>query len=202
MTSPFTNLAEAAINRLLQLDPETRAHLGELQDKIIRLRLGNAEPIELYVLPSTSGVQLRETHERPPDVTLSGDVPVFARLTLRRFVPEIVAAGEVQISGDIDLGRRFQHILEKIDVDWEEPAARVLGDVAAHQLGNAVRSLARWSRQALRTLGQDTAEYLQEESRLLPLRSRTAALRQAVEAMHAETDKLEARIVRLREIVK
>lgn len=202
MTSPFTNLAEAVINRLLQLDPEARAHLGELSDKVIRLRLGDAEPIELYVLPSASGVQLRETHERAPDVTLSGDVPVFARLTLRRFVPEIVAAGEVRISGDIDLGRRFQHILEKIDVDWEEPAARVLGDVAAHQLGNAVRGVARWSRQALRTLGQDAAEYLQEESRLLPLRSRAAAFRQAAEALHAETDRLEARVARLREIVK
>ena len=202
MTSPFTNLAEAAINRVLRLDPDTRARLGEMSDKVIRLRLGDVEPIELYVLPSALGVQLRETYERPPDVTLSGDVPVFARLTLRRFVPEIVAAGEVQISGDIDLGRRFQHILEKIDVDWEEPAARILGDVAAHQLGNAVRGVARWSRHAMRTLGQDAAEYLQEESRLLPLRSRAAAFRQAVAAMHAETEKLEVRVARLHEKVK
>lgn len=202
MTSPFTQLAEAAINRLLRLDPGARARLGGLQDKVIRLRLGSAEPFELYVLPSASGVQLRETHERPPDVTLSGDVPVFARLALRRFVPEIIASGEVQISGDIDLGRRFQDILEKIDVDWEEPAARVLGDVAAHQLGHAARGVARWSRQALRTLGQDAAEYLQEESRLLPLRTRAAAFRQAVEAVRAAADGLDARIARLREIVK
>ncbi|MGE5241076.1 MAG: SCP2 domain-containing protein [Bacteroidota bacterium] len=202
MTSPFTNLAEAAINRVLRLDPDTRARLGEMSDKAIRLRLGDVEPIELYVLPSALGVHLRETYERPPDVTLSGDVPVFARLTLRRFVPEIVAAGEVQISGDIDLGRRFQHILEKIDVDWEEPAARILGDVAAHQLGNAVRGVARWSRHAMRTLGQDAAEYLQEESRLLPLRSRAATFRHAVAAMQAEAEKLEARVARLHEKVK
>jgi len=202
MTAPFTSLAEAAINRVLHHDPDARARLGELIGKVIRLRLGDAEPIEIYILPSASGVQLREAHERPPDVTLSGDVPVFARLTLRRFVPEIVAAGEVQISGDIDLGRRFQHILEKIDVDWEEPAARVLGDVAAHQLGNAVRGVSRWSRHVMRTLSQDAAEYLQEESRLLPLRSRAVAFRQAVAAMHAEVDKLEARVARLHEKVK
>ena len=202
MTTPFTILAEAAINRILNLDPDTRARLGELSDKVIRLRLGNVEPIELYVLPSAAGVQLREAHERSPDVTLSGDVPVFARLTLRRFVPEIVAAGEVQISGDIDLGRRFQHILEKLDVDWEEPAARILGDVAAHQLGNAVRGVVRWSRHVLWTLGQDAAEYLQEESRLLPLRTRVVAFREAVEIIHVEVDKLEARVARLQEKVK
>jgi ubiquinone biosynthesis protein UbiJ len=202
MTAAFTSLAEAAINRLLRLDPDSCARLGELGDKVIRLRLGGAEPIEFFVLPSASGIQLRATHERPPDVTLSGDVPVFARLALRRFVPGIIASGEVQISGDIDLGRRFQHILEKIDIDWEEPAARILGDVAAHQLGNAVRGVARWSRHALRALSQDAAEYLQEESRLLPLPSRAAAFRQAVAAMQAEADKLEARVARLRETVK
>jgi len=202
MTAPFTNLAETAINRVLSLDSDTRARLGELSDKVIRLRLGGADAIELYVLPSASGVQLRETYERPPDVTLSGAVPVFARLALRRFVPEMVAAGDVQISGDIDLGRRFQHILEKIDVDWEEPAARVVGDVAAHRLGNALRGLGRWSRQALQSLGQDAAEYLQEESRLLPLRPRAAAFRQAVESVREETEKLEARIARLHEKVK
>jgi len=202
MTTPFTILAEAAINRILNLDPDTRARLGELSDKVIRLRLGNVEPIELYVLPSAAGVQLREAHERSPDVTLSGDVPVFARLTLRRFVPEIVAAGEVQISGDIDLGRRVQHSLEKLDVDWEEPAARILGDVAAHQLGNAVRGVVRWSRHVLWTLGQDAAEYLQEESRLLPLRTRVVAFREAVEIIHVEVDKLEARVARLQEKVK
>ncbi len=202
MTAPLTYLAEATLNRVLRLDPDTRARLGELQDKVIRLRLGNAEPVELYVLLSAAGVQLRETHERSPDVTLSGDVPVFARLALRRIVPDMVAAGDLQISGDIDLGRRFQHILEKIDIDWEEQAAQVLGDVAAHRLGNAVRGAARWSQQALRTLSQDAAEYLQEESRLLPLRSRAAAFRQGVEAVQAEADRLEARIARLREKVK
>ncbi|HYA38074.1 MAG TPA: SCP2 sterol-binding domain-containing protein [Candidatus Methylomirabilis sp.] len=202
MTTPFTNLAETAINRVLSLDPDTRARLGELSNKVIRLRLGNVEPIELFVLPSAAGVRFCEAHEHPPDVTLSGAVPLFARLALRRFVPEMVAAGELQISGDIDLGRRFQHILERIDVDWEEPAARVVGDVAAHQFGNVLRGMGRWSRHALQSLGQDAAEYLQEESRLLPLRPRAAAFRLAVESVREETEKLEARIARLHEKVK
>ena len=202
MTSPFITLTEEAINRILRLDPDTLARLGELEGKVIRLRLGSADPIEIFVLLSEAGVGLRGHHDGVPDVTLAGDVPVFAKLALRRVVPGFVADGEIQISGDIDLGQRFQRLLEKIDIDWEEPAARMLGDVAAHRLGHVLRRFGGWTRQALNTLGADTADYLQEESRLLPPRSRTEAFRQAVEVLRGEAERLESRLERLRESVK
>jgi ubiquinone biosynthesis protein UbiJ len=202
MTSPFTTLTEETINRILRLDPDTLARLGELQGKVIRLRLGGDDPLEIFVLPSETGVSLRGHHDDAPDATLAGDIPVFAKLALRRVVPDVVADGEVQISGDIDLGQRFQRLLEKIDIDWEEQAARVLGDVAAHQLGNALRHLGGWTRRSLHVLGEDAAEYLREESRLLPSRSRAEAFRQAVEALRFEAERLESRLERLREGVK
>jgi predicted lipid carrier protein YhbT len=117
MTSPFTSLTEETINRILRLDPDTLARLGELDGKVIRLRLGGTDQFEIFVLPSDTGVSLRGHHDGAPDVTLAGNIPVFAKLALRRVVPDVVADGEVQISGDIDLGQRFQRLLEKIDVD-------------------------------------------------------------------------------------
>jgi ubiquinone biosynthesis protein UbiJ len=202
MSLSLTALTEETINRILRLDPDTLARLGELQGKVIRLRLGDTDPVEIFVLPSDTGVSLRGHYDGTPDVTLAGDIPVFAKLALRRVVPNVVADGEVQISGDIDLGQRFQRLLEKIDIDWEEPAARVLGDVAAHQLGNALRHFGGWTRRSLNTLGEDAAEYLREESRLLPARSRAEAFRQAVEALRGEAERLESRLERLREGVK
>ncbi|MGA9032251.1 MAG: SCP2 sterol-binding domain-containing protein [Sulfuricaulis sp.] len=202
MTSPLTTLTEATVNRILRLDPDTLARLGELEGKVIRLRLGGTDPVVIFVLPSGTGVSLRGQCDGAPDVTLAGDIPVFAKLAQRRLAPDVVADGEVQISGDIDLGQRFQRLLEKINIDWEEPAARVLGDVAAHQLGNALRHLGGWTRRALHVLGEDAAEYLQEESRLLPSRSRAEAFRLAVEALRLEAERLELRLVRLREGMK
>ena len=202
MSLSLTTLTEETINRILHLDPDTLARLGELEGKVILLRLGGADPVEIFVLPSETGVSLRRHHDDAPDVTLAGDIPVFAKLALRRVVPDVVADGEVQISGDIDLGQRFQRLLEKINIDWEEPAARVLGDVAAHQLGNALRYLGGWTRRSLDVLGEDAAEYLQEESRLLPSRSRAEAFRLAVEALRLEAERLELRLERLREGMK
>ncbi len=198
----FLPLLESAVNRVLRLDPDTLARFGELEGKVIRIRVAGTRPFEIFVLPSTSGVSLRALHDADAHVTLSGDVPVFAKLALRRVVPGTVADGEVQISGDIPLGQRFQQLLEKIDIDWEEQVAGVLGDVAAHQLGNALRRFSGWTRQSLNTLGEDAADYLREESRLLPSRSRVEGFRRAVESLRLESERLASRLDRLREGVK
>ncbi len=202
MLLPFTTLLEEVINRALRLDPATLARLGELEGKVIRLRAAGDRPLEIFVLPDGSGLRLRTEHDREPDVTLTGDIPVIFRFALRRIIPDVVAAGEVQISGDINLGQRFQRLLEQADIDWEEQAARMLGDVPAHQLGNALRGLGGWSRQALHTLKQDVGEYLREESRLLPVRSRAGAFRQSVETLARDLENLEKRLARLRETAR
>lgn len=197
MFSSFTTILEQAVNRALRLDPATLARVAELEGRVIRLRAAGDSPFEIFVLPEESGLQLRAQCDREPDVTLTGDMPAVFRLALRRFLPEVVAAGEVQVSGDIALGQRFQRLLEQVEVDWEEQLARVLGDVPAHQLGNVLRDFGTWTQQTLRTLHQDLGEYLQEESRLLPVRPRAGAFRQAVETLQRDLDGLEQRLARL-----
>jgi ubiquinone biosynthesis protein UbiJ len=195
-------MLEETLNRVLRLDPDTLARLGDLDGKVIRLRISGAVPIEILVQPSKSGLRLHTPHDGEPDVTLTGDVPVFARFAMRRIMPEAVAAGDVQISGDIELGQRFQQLMEKIDIDWEEQAARILGDVTAHQLGNALRDLRGWSTGAARTLKDDFDEYIREESRLLPPRLRVENFIKAVESLRSEVDRLERRVARLREMIR
>src|SRR5436190_20869538 len=98
-TGPVSfNILETVVNRLLRLDPETLRRVGELDGKTIRLDLGNgAEAFTLFVEPSLQGLRLRRNSERDPDVTLRGSIPVFARLARTG-----IAAGELQISGDIE----------------------------------------------------------------------------------------------------
>ena len=86
----FITLMETVVNRALRLDPDTLARLGELQGKVIRLRIVGAVPREIFFIPSETGLRLSGQHDAEPDVTLTGDLPVFARFALRRVVPEMV----------------------------------------------------------------------------------------------------------------
>lgn len=200
MSAPtvFLPLLEDLLNRLLRLDPQALHRLGELDGKIVCLRVavGSGEPVTLYMAPSEAGLRLLSNHPAP-DVTITGNVPLFARLLFGEDAPNPSSASALQISGDIELGQRFQRILRAIEPDWEEQAARLVGDVAAHQLGRAVRALRDWGRYAVRTLGQDVTEYLQEESQTLAKRERVDAFMRAVDTLRADFDRLQKRLERL-----
>lgn len=200
MSAPtvFLPLLEELLNRLLRLDPQALSRLGELDGKTVCLRvaLGTGEPVTLYMAPSEAGLRLLASHGAP-DVTITGNVPLFARLLFGEDAPNPSSASALQISGDIELGQRFQRILRGIEPDWEEQASRLVGDVAAHQLGRAVRALHDWGRHAVQTLGQDVTEYLQEESQTLASRGRVDAFMREVDTLRADFDRLQKRLERL-----
>ena len=192
----MTAVLEDAINRLLRLDPDMLARLGELDGKCIGLCLADDDrDLEFFLFPSAAGFRVRATHDVAPDVTIRGDVPVFTRLVFGG--SPTTHAGELQISGNIELGQDFQRILRALDIDWEEHAAHIVGDVAAHQLGRVARELRAWARQSGEYLRQDVREYLQEESRLLAKREAVDRFLGAVDTLRADTDRLEQRLTRL-----
>jgi ubiquinone biosynthesis protein UbiJ len=81
--------------------------------------------------------------------------------------------------------------------DLEEHAARWLGDVPAHALGEAARAAGAWLGRAARALRADTAEFLQEESRALPAPLEAQAFYADVERLRDDVERAAARLSRL-----
>lgn len=190
-------LLERFINTVLGLDREALSALAALEGRIIRVCLGEGEDSALvcYLVPSATGVRLNADSAVPADVTVRGGLRAFMQL----LVPGGFTSAQLEVEGDAELGRRLQRILHGLDIDWEEQAARVLGDVPAHLLGRAVRSMIGWQREARAALAADLSEYLQEEITLLASAARTQAFLDAVDDLRMDTDRLEARIRRLQE---
>lgn len=188
---------EDVANRALRLDPELLDRLGALHDKAILLRLVDPS-LDIFVLPSAAGLRLRTHHAGKADVTLEG--PLSALLRARSAGgPDrapVLPSG-LTISGDIELGQRFQRILAQFAPDFEEPLARVFGDVAARKMGNFARGLHAWMTEARESLARDAVEYLQEERRLLPASGEAQAFMNAVDTLRAGADRLEQRVRRL-----
>lgn len=191
---PISSLLEEVGNRALRFDPQTCRRLAELDGRIIRLRVLRPplEPLDILLAPSEAG--LRRVHESAEAaVTISASSVVFARLAMGR----PLAAGEIQLSGDVALGQAFQRILENLQIDWEEALSRLTGDVVAHQFARAARHAAQWSQHASDTVQRDAAEYLQEEVRLLATRPDVENFLDAVDRLRADAERLAKRLDRL-----
>ncbi len=197
----LSSLLEQFANHLLRLDRESLQRLGEFEGKVIAIALTRTAGVapDFYLLPSSGGLRLLRDYDGIADVTLRGNVPTLLRVLINgtQTTPELIATHALEIEGDVDLGRRFQRFLEGLDIDWEEQTAGVVGDVAAHKLGNIVRGAHAWRVNATQTLSADIAEYLQEESRLLAPARRVEAFLEAVDVLRADVDRLEARLRRL-----
>jgi len=197
MPLPFTPFIEEVGNRLLRLDPETLRRIGDLQGRVVCIEFRDLGR-KMYLHPSESGFRLATESEQLPAVTLRGTLATFGRLGLGAEA-ETLNAGELDIDGDAALGQRLQRIFRNLDLDWEEPLARLFGDPIGHEIGRAARAAFNWHRQAFQTFGLNTAEYLQEEARLLPVRYEVEMFLNGVDGARADVDRLAARIQRLKD---
>jgi ubiquinone biosynthesis protein UbiJ len=198
LTMSVTAGLETALNTALRLDPEAFKRLNKFSDKVIAIELQGLD-LTLYLLPGANGINLMSQYPAEPDTTLSGTPLAMAKMALGPDASKVLFSGEVTIRGDVETGQRFKRLLDELDIDWEELLSRYSGDIVAHKLGNLVRATAAWGQQTLNILGQDAAEYLQQEGQDLPLPGSVRQYLQAVDAVRDDTARLEARVARLRQ---
>jgi ubiquinone biosynthesis protein UbiJ len=194
---------ETVLNTCLRLAPDSLPRAAALAGKALAVELvfttaGAAGPrLIFYLLPTAEGIRVADGYPDRPDVWIRG-TPLALANQFRKGSGEGLEAG-VDVHGDTHLANAFQALLGGIAIDWEEQLSQRVGDALAHQLGNVVRELQSWGRQALATLFQNTAEYLQQETRALPPRGAMAAFLDAVDTLRSDTDRLEARLRRLQQ---
>ncbi|MFO1349753.1 MAG: SCP2 sterol-binding domain-containing protein [Gammaproteobacteria bacterium] len=182
---------ETALNGALRLDPDSAPRLAQLLGRVIAIEPSGLG-FTLYLCPGAGGAVRADAAETPDAIIRA------APLTLARLARGgQIAPGEVDISGDAQLAETFQALLRDLDIDWEEPLARVVGDVAAHQIGNQVRAIQSWGRGTIDTLFQNVAEYAQHERQDLPPRVTVEYFLDEVDRLRADADRLQARIRRL-----
>ncbi|MEP6634377.1 MAG: SCP2 sterol-binding domain-containing protein [Luteimonas sp.] len=193
---------EAALNRALALDPETRAALLPLDGRSIELTL-DTPPLALQLRVEGERLSVGPadpSHE--PDLavrsTLAGMLsqlaPLFGNVSARDAAP---AVGRMRVSGDADLARHLQRLAERFDPDWQQPFAAVFGDVLGVQIAQAVAGALKGMRGTATALAESAAEYVTEESRDVLGRDELNAFHDAVDAVRDDVERLAVRVSRL-----
>lgn len=195
---PAGRALEAALNRALSLDEDTRADLRALDGRSVALTL-ESPPLALRV--NVEGDVLRVGPAGDAD---RADLSVRSTLGgLLRQLPmlrrdDAPPVGQLRIEGDAELARRLQRLAERFDPDWGRPFTAIFGDVLGTQIANGVAFALRNARHAGKEFAGSAADYLTEESRDVLGREELDAFHDDVDAIRDDVERLAARVSRLK----
>lgn len=189
---------ETAINAALTLDTATRQRLTQLAGTVVHIQCTQPQ-LDLFVLPQAQRLALAATWEDNVDARLVGTSDDFLKLARSANPAAELINGPVSVHGDSQVLQQLQRLLRDLDLDWEAPLSRALGDVVGHQLGRAFRWGSGRTRYAGNRLLEQGRDWLNEESELVAIRWEVDRFCDDVDALVADTDRLEARIRRLRQ---
>src|SRR5688572_17027062 len=192
---------EAALNRVLALDPDTQAALRKLDGRRISLAL-EAPAVALEIRVDGDRLRVGPADSPEPDLgiraTLAGALgalPAFGFGVLRP--NDAPPVGRVRIAGDAELARVLQQLARGFDPDWSMPFAQVFGPILGPQVARTVREGLRQGARLAGQFGRDAAEYVTEESRDIVGKAELAAFHDDVDALRDRAERIAARVARL-----
>jgi ubiquinone biosynthesis protein UbiJ len=188
----------AVLNRNVQASARARALAAELDGRTLCLDI-EGTPVTLYLAVHDGRIAIdtaRSADAPPVDAHLTG-TPLALLSLVGPGAGERGRGKGLRISGDAELAQRFRDLLSHAQPDAEEELARLVGDVAAHQVASFARGVLDWGRRAVDSLSNDVAEYLQEEGRDVPTRIELEEFLAAVDELREATDRFEARLSRV-----
>ena len=192
LPTPALAALESLINRALELDPRTRERLTPLHGHSFTLNC--THPAFSLTLVIGSHVLLLADSDQQATTTLTGSWDEFSKIALAADPGAALINGDVRVEGDTSQVLELRASLEDLDIDWEAPLARLIGDVAAHQIGRGLRQGGRWALGALSAFRRQATEFIREESQWVAHPIQVEDFYRDVEDLSLRTEKLEARL--------
>ena len=187
---------EVALDRLVDLDPETRSALRSLDGRAITIDFRPA-PFAMRIAVAGDRLRIGPAFEGESALRVAASPAALLSLALARGREGAVTPGRVEIAGDAELARRVERIASRFAPDFDEAFARVFGDVAGFQIARAIRQSLAFAKKTGESLARDTAEFLTEESRDLVAKPELDTFLDDVDALRERADRLDARVRRL-----
>ena len=182
------------INRQVQAKTPARELCEELNGKVIAVRVRDTG-LAMYFAVDEDGLTL-SLDGPEPDLAITGTLFSLAGLAASGGEGAL-RDGSFEVAGDVYTAQAFQKLMSYGRPDLEEELSGLVGDVAAHGIGDAARSFGRWVSEARGTMRQNMSEYLQEESQAVPSRYEVDRFRKRVNTLRDDVDRLEARLRRV-----
>jgi ubiquinone biosynthesis protein UbiJ len=190
---------EDMLNKALDLDPATRLQLNKYTGRSLLLNVQYPD-ISILVFLDDNRVRLtpaEDATDHPATATVSATSFDFIKQALQRDQP--ISQSGLQLAGDVFFLQELQQIGLQLDIDWEQGLSTFVGDVAAQQIGQGVRSLWNFAKKTAAAFLQNSGEYLREEAQLLPTRWQVEDFIEEVQELRTDIERLNARLALLQQ---
>ena len=185
---------EQAFNFLIKEDPYLAGLLNRFENKTLEIQ--TRQPVlTVSVLLERDRIRLSSldagTLGVAADASISAPLSTLLSLLTSRSQPLVNT--DMQISGDIEFVQDLLGTLRKADIQWQDLAGSVFGDVVSRHMQQAATASADWSKQASTRIKRNVDDYLKEEVRIVPQNSETARFAEDVHELRLQVDRLSAR---------
>lgn len=178
-----------ALNHVLSRASWATARLAPFAGREALFRM---PPWQLQLLVTADGLFAVGRGTPDVDIALPAETPLLALQGSEQ------AMRQARISGSVEFADVLGFVLRHLSWDVEEDLSRLVGDIAAHRIANTLRAFTAWQKQAALNLAENTAEYLRDETGVLPSPQEIATFSGAVDTLRDDVARLEARLQRLR----
>lgn len=180
------------LNRNIGESTAAREQCQRLDGKIVAIRVRDTA-LACYFSIDNEVVTLGTEPDAEPDVIITGSLVTLALMAGE----DSIRDGSLDLAGDAATAQAFQQLLAHAKPDVEEELSGVIGDSAAHTLGQFAKGVGRWASETRSIMRDNIREYLQEESRDVPSRYEVERFSKDVNVLRDDVDRLAARIDRL-----
>lgn len=193
--STLGRLLGVALNRAAALDPAFSAQLTPLEGRRLDFHL-TAPPLAFAMTVQAGRFVIGPvSSESESDLSLSASLgAVLSQLLPGR--EHTATVGRMRISGDAELARQLQRLMQRYEPDIEGQFVAVFGDVLGVQFARAVKRGLDALREGGKALARDGAEFLTEESRDLVPRAELEAFCDDVDELRDAVERLQRRMQR------
>jgi ubiquinone biosynthesis protein UbiJ len=192
-TAAWLASAEALLNRGIDASAQAAAVAQRLDGTSFQVDVVGVTSVRANILGGRLALLAGEA-ETVADAAVSGRLSALLRL-LQDGNREPGTA--VQIRGDAQIADGYRELFTLARPDPEEELSRWVGDFAARRLSRFAQAALEAARRTRRTLGDNIAEYLQEEGRDLVNQTELEEFLRAVDGVRETADRIEARLARL-----
>jgi len=183
------------LNRAVSEVTPARELCARLDGKTVAIRVRDTA-LAVYFLFDSDGIGLTTETSAEPDVAITASLLTLAGM-IGSDGADAIRDGRVDLTGNAGVAEAFRDLLAYTRPDIEEELSTLIGDAAAHRLGQLASGLRSWALDARRTMAGNIREYLQEESRDVPSRYEVEQFTRKVDALRDDVERLGARLNRL-----